>query len=31
MRNLTKHALFWPLFALALLLVVNVIATPSFF
>lgn len=31
MRNLTKHALFWPLFGLALLLVVNVIATPSFF
>ena len=31
MRNLTRHALFWPLFALALLLVVNVVATPSFF
>jgi simple sugar transport system permease protein len=31
MRNLTKHALFWPLVALVLLLVVNVIATPSFF
>jgi simple sugar transport system permease protein len=31
MRNLTKHALFWPLIALVLLLVVNVIATPSFF
>ncbi|WP_332644012.1 ABC transporter permease [Aeromicrobium sp.] len=31
MRNLTRHALFWPLFALGLLLVVNVIATPSFF
>ncbi len=31
MRSLTKHALFWPLFALVLLLVVNVIATPSFF
>ena len=31
MPNLTKHPLFWPLFGLALLLVVNVIATPSFF
>jgi ribose/xylose/arabinose/galactoside ABC-type transport system permease subunit len=31
MRSLTRHALFWPLLALALLLVVNVIATPSFF
>ncbi len=31
MRNLTKHQLFWPLLGLALLLVVNVIATPSFF
>ena len=31
MRNLTKHTLFWPLLALALLLVVSVIATPSFF
>ncbi|MEV7398519.1 ABC transporter permease [Aeromicrobium sp. NPDC092404] len=31
MRDLTKHSLFWPLVALALLLVVSVIATPSFF
>ncbi len=31
MRNLTKHNLFWPLLALVLLLVVSVIATPSFF
>jgi ribose/xylose/arabinose/galactoside ABC-type transport system permease subunit len=31
MRSLTRHTLFWPLLALALLLVVNVIATPSFF
>jgi simple sugar transport system permease protein len=31
MRNVTKHNLFWPVVALALLLLVSVIATPSFF
>jgi ribose/xylose/arabinose/galactoside ABC-type transport system permease subunit len=31
MRNLTRHTLFWPLLALALLLVVNLVATPTFF
>jgi simple sugar transport system permease protein len=31
MRRLTAHQLFWPVLALAGLLVVNVIATPSFF
>src|SRR5215212_12039655 len=31
MRRLTGHQLFWPVLALAGLLLVNVVATPSFF
>lgn len=31
MRSLARHQLFWPLVALALLLLVNLVATPSFF
>lgn len=31
MRSLTRHVLFWPLLALALLMLVNLVATPSFF
>lgn len=31
MRNLTRHALFWPLLALVLLLLLNLTRTPDFF
>jgi simple sugar transport system permease protein len=31
LRNLTRHTLFWPLLALAMLLLINLVATPSFF
>jgi simple sugar transport system permease protein len=31
LRSLPRHALFWPLLALALLLLINLLATPTFF